>query len=109
MNADQSFELLRADIDAHVRRRLSEAIGGLQQRVAALRGLVGGLEATGEVPLDAGQERLEETATCIRALATEALTSSIVCIGISERIRAYASVRGIVSAPPELTGAGTDD
>jgi hypothetical protein len=96
MSHEDSFELLRADLEAHINRRVSETVGSLLQRVTILKGLAKSLEASAELPADAGADRLEEAAVAIRALATDAIASATGCIGISERLRAYASVRGIV-------------
>jgi hypothetical protein len=92
------YELLRADMEAHLHRRISEALGELLQRVSALRGLAKTLEAGGEVATDAEQERIEDLAAGVRALATEVIATAASCIGIGERLRAYASMRGLLSA-----------
>jgi hypothetical protein len=97
--ATDDLELLRADIEDHITRRVAEAIGGLLQRVASLRGLAKALEAAGEITHDADGDQLEETAAGIRALATEAVTSATGCIAVSERLRAYAGVRSLVDVP----------
>ena len=101
MAGKEPFELLRADIEAHIKRRVSEAVGSLLQRVTALRGVAKALESAGDVTTAADPERLAEAAAGIRALATEAVTSATGCIGISERLRAYASVGDLVAVVSE--------
>ena len=98
--AVDGLELLRADIEAHVTRRVAEALSGLLQRADMLGGLARALEAASEFTQDAGSARLEGAAAGIRALATEAVTSAMGCIGISERLRAYARLRELVDPGP---------
>jgi hypothetical protein len=98
--AADGLELLRADIDDHITHRVAEAISGLLQRADLLRGLAKALESACELAHSADGDRLEEAAAGIRALAVEAVTSATGCIGIAERLRAYARLRDLVDPGP---------
>jgi hypothetical protein len=98
MPADD-LELLRADIEDHITRRVAQAVGGLLRRVTSLHGLAKALERAGELATDADPDHLEEAAAGIRALATEAVTVATGCIGTAERLRAYSGVRGLIDVP----------
>ena len=89
-------QLLQADVKNHLRYRISREMGDLLENVDELRGLAAALEVFSDVSADANPDYLRETATGIRAIATQTFVCASKTSGICTRLQAWAEIAGIV-------------
>jgi hypothetical protein len=89
-------QLLHADMKNHVKTRIRREIGGMLESVDELRGLASALERFTDLSADSRPEEVQETATGIRAIATQTFVCASNASGISTRLQAWADIAGIV-------------
>lgn len=94
-------QLLHADLNNHVRRRVGREVEDIIDCADELRGLANALDWHSALETHASPEALRETAVGVRAVAMQAFMSACRASGISARLHAWADVVGIVDPPDE--------
>jgi hypothetical protein len=82
-----------ADVQSHVKARISRAVDDIIQGADAARGLAMALDGLAELNAADDAEAVRETAIGLRAVGVQLALGALTLVGVSERLTTYAALR----------------